>query len=86
MNQNTTAAEWFTPGQIPPESDNPCFGIESIRVLGYTKFGSMKVVYCRQWAEDDEDPEPVKWYTTCAEGWEITDELTAWTFLPKAPK
>ena len=86
MNQNTTAAEWFTPGQIPPESDNPCFGIESIHVLGYTKFGSMKVVYCRQWTEEDEDPEPVKWYTTCSECWDITDELKAWTFLPKAPK
>ena len=86
MNQNTAAVEWFTPDQIPPESEEPCFGTESIPVLGYTKFGSMKVVYWRRWRKEGEEYKSERWYTGGLEGWDITDELTAWTFLPKAPK
>jgi hypothetical protein len=83
---NTVAAEWYTPDKLPPESDDPCFGTESIRVLGYTKYCRMAVVYCRQWGEEDEELDPIKWYTTCSDGWEITDKLLYWTFLPQAPK
>ena len=80
-----TLAEWFTPDKIPPDCEDPCFGKESIPVLGYTKFKRMKVVYCRQWGDEEGAPDPVQWYTTCADGWNVTDELLFWSFLPQVP-